>query len=267
MKKIALLLFLPCLMATLPGAWKADSPPEAQRFWPQWRGPESTGVAPFADPPLEWAEGRNVRWKTEIPGKGSSSPIVWGDRIFVTTAIPTGQPVKPAEPEPPQEPASSQGRRGPRGIRPESVQDFAIIAVHRRTGEILWRRSLRQELPHEGTHPTGTWASNSPVTDGTHVYAYFGSRGLYCLDMEGKLVWEKDLGDMTIKLGFGEGSSPALFDDKIVLNWDHEGESFIIALDKKTGKEIWRTGRDERTAWATPLIVEHKGTRQVVTSA
>ena len=154
-----------------------------------------------------------------------------------------------------------------RGIEPTEVQRFAIFAIDRKSGKVLWQRTLREELPHEGTHPTGTWASNSPVTDGEHVYAYFGSRGLYCLDWEGNLVWEKDLGDMTIKLGFGEGSSPFLYGDKIVLIWDHEGPSFTIALDKKTGKELWRASREEKTSWTTPVVVEQRGKPQVVTSA
>ncbi len=264
MKKALILLGLVCLIWIFPGAWNAEPALEGQTFWAQWRGPLGTGVAPQSDPPIEWSESKNVRWKVEIPGKGSSSPIVWGEQVFVTTAIPSGDPVKYPEPEP----QPSADGRGPRPrIRPEFVQDFAIFALDRRSGKILWQRSLRKELPHEGTHPTGTWASNSPVTDGKHVFAYFGSRGLYCLDLKGNLVWKKDLGDMTVKMGFGEGSSPALAGDKLVLNWDHEGQSFIIALDKKTGKELWRVDRDERTSWSSPLILEYQGKRQVITSA
>ncbi len=198
-------------------AWWPGATTEAERFWPQWRGPHATGVAPFGDPPAEWSEDRNVKWKVAIPGKGSSSPIVWGNRVFLTTAIPTGKKAKPPSKKPP----SSQGGRRHHfrmpGIDPTEVLRFAIFAVDRESGKVLWQRTLREELPHEGTHPTGTWASNSPVTDGERVYAYFGSRGLYCLDWEGNPIWEKDLGDMTIKLGFGEGSSPFLYGDKIVL--------------------------------------------------
>jgi outer membrane protein assembly factor BamB len=142
-----------------------------------------------------------------------------------------------------------------------------ILAINRKDGKTLWQRVLREELPHEGTHPTGSFASNSAVTDGERVYAFFGSRGLYALDMTGKVVWEKDLGDMSTKMGFGEGSSPALHGDRLVINWDHEGESFIVAFDTRTGKEIWRTPRQERTSWATPLVVEHGGGAQVITSA
>jgi outer membrane protein assembly factor BamB len=215
---------------------------------------------------VEWNENKNIRWKVKIPGKGSSSPIVWGERIFVLAAIPTDKLVEPQETEkPPQRPP--RGRRRRPGIEPTTVQKFSILAIERRTGKILWQRTAKEELPHEGTHLTGTWASNSPVTDGKHVYAYFGSRGLYCYDMEGNLVWSRDFGNMTIRLGFGEGSSPTLHDDKIIVNWDHEGQSFIVALNKETGEEIWRVNRDEITSWTTPIVVEYNGKLQVVTSA
>jgi outer membrane protein assembly factor BamB len=152
-------------------------------------------------------------------------------------------------------------------VLPEHVQQFTILALARADGRLLWKRVLREEQPHEGTHPTGTWASGSAVTDGEIVLAFFGSRGLYALDMNGKLIWEKDLGDMKVKLGFGEGSSPALARDRVFVQWDHEGESFLVALDKKTGRELWRQKREEATSWATPLVVEHGGSSQVVTSA
>ena len=263
MRRIAAIPLL-CLISGLAMGWWPGASTEPERFWPQWRGPHATGVAPFGDPPVEWSEDRNVKWKVAIPGKGSSSPIVWGDRVFVTTAVSTGKKAVP----PKKGSQTARGRRfHMRGIEPTEVQKFAIFAIDRKSGKVLWQRTLREELPHEGTHPTGTWASNSPVTDGEHVYAYFGSRGLYCLDWEGNLIWEKDLGDMTIKLGFGEGSSPFLYGDKIVLTWDHEGPSFTIALDKKTGKELWRASREEETSWTTPVVVQHGGKPQVVTSA
>ncbi|MBI1927213.1 PQQ-like beta-propeller repeat protein [Candidatus Poribacteria bacterium] len=161
------------------------------------------------------------------------------------------------------------GRRGGGrgGEQPTQIHKFDLLAIDRRNGSILWQRTAREELPHEGTHLTRSWASHSPVTDGEHVYAYFGSRGLYCFDMQGNLKWEKDLGNMAIKMGFGEGSSPALYGEVVIVNWDHEGDSFITALDKKTGEERWRVERDERTSWSTPIVVEHNGRGQVITSA
>ncbi len=306
--------------ATVPGG-AADG--KAESFWPQWRGPLMTGVAPTAAPPVEWSETKNVRWKVAIPGKGSSTPVVWGDRIFVLSAVPTGEPKPipatailpprpgpggppaPGAPQPggvPPPPAAPQasaapaapapdapaapgagpsqapaggapgaprpgGGGPPRGVMPEYVQQFTLFAINRADGKVQWKKVLREEQPHEGTHPTGTWASSSAATDGEVVIAFFGSRGLYALDMDGKLLWEKDLGDMTVKLGFGEGSTPALGKDRVVVQWDHEGESFLVALDKKTGRELWRQKREEGTSWASPLVVEHGGKTQIVTSA
>ena len=237
----------------------AEPPADFEKNWPQWRGPQANGVAPYGNPPIEWSESKNIKWKIELPGKGHATPIIWNNRIFVLTAIETEKQV--------ENQAQVKKRFGPPTTSTSNIHKFVIFAINRSDGQIVWQHTARKELPHEGRHPTGTWASNSPVTDGEHVYAYFGSRGLYCYDMQGNLKWEKDLGDMSIKLSFGEGSSPVIYNDKIVVNWDHEGQSFIIALDKKTGQELWKVARDEKTAWATPLIVENNGQPQVVTSA
>ncbi len=222
-----------------PGGSPPGSVPSADRFWPQWRGPLGTGEAPQANPPLEWSEQKNVRWRVEIPGRGKSSPIVWGGLVFVTTAIPAGR----------------------------DAQEFVVLAYRRADGQVRWRRTVRTLVPHEGTHPDGTFASASALTDGERLFAFFGSRGLYALDLEGRLLWERDLGTMSTRLGFGEGASPALFENTLVVNWDHEGKDFIVALDAKTGKEQWRNDRrDEPTTWATPLVVVHEGKPQIVTS-
>jgi outer membrane protein assembly factor BamB len=226
-------------------------------FWPQWRGPLQNGMSPTADPPTRWSETENVRWKTELPGLGHSTPIVWDDRVFVTTAIPFGEEGPPVPDDAP----------GAHDNAPVTRQhEFAAIALDRATGEILWQRVLRRQLPHAGGHVTGSLASGSPVTDGTHLFAFFGSRGIYCLDFDGELVWEVDLGDLQILHGHGEGSSPALWGDTLVVTWDHESQSFVTALDKRTGKEIWRRDRDEVTSWATPIVLEHAGKPQVVVS-
>ena len=225
--------------------WGGESSAEFDTNWPQWRGPRANGVALYGNPPVEWSESKNIKWKIEIPGKGHATPIIWNDLIFVLSAV---------------EIDSS-------AAEVSNVHKFEIFAINRSDGKIVWQRTAREEPPHEGTHPTGTLASNSPITDGEHIYAYFGSRGLYCYDMQGNLKWEKELGDMAIKRSFGEGSSPALYNDKVVVNWDHEGQSFIIVLDKKTGKELWRMDRDEKTSWATPLVVESGGKPQIITSA
>ena len=247
---LGMILLLP---AFNPAAYGNDD----GQYWPQWRGPLATGEAPAATPPLTWSEEKNVRWKVALPGRGHSTPIVWSEQIFITTARESAG-AAPGEETP-------RGRRG--GIKPDAVHQFVIFALNRNNGTILWERVLRENRPHEGTHLDGSWASNSAITDGEHLYAYFGSNGLYCLDLQGNLLWEKDLGDMQTRMGFGEGSSPVLHGDKLVINWDHEGDSFIIALDKRSGKTVWKVARDEVTSWSTPLIVEHGGRAQVIVSA
>ena len=231
--------------------------------WPQWRGPAGTGVAPGGAPPVVWSEEKNVRWKVVIPGRGHATPIIWGDRIFVATAVETEKPA-PVQPEP--NPEMSERRRMSR-IQATKVVQFVVLALDRSDGSVLWQKIAREAAPHEGTHVDATWASSSPVTDGESVFVSFGSNGLYSYDMNGKLLWEVDLGDMTTRNHFGEGSSPVVHGNTLVLNWDHEGPSFIVALDKKTGLELWRKERDEVTSWSTPLVVEVAGVPQVIVSA
>jgi outer membrane protein assembly factor BamB len=336
------------------------TPTRAADNWPQWRGPLGTGAAPAASPPVEWSETKNVKWKAKIPGDGTSTPIIWGNQVFIQTAIPTGKKVadatpkseatpaspRPAEAPPPQSsssrlldrfdvnkdgkisraevpegtlrdvfdrmatqykldpektytraelekimgvtatPENRPGAENPpgpggspqrrpggggggfgRGARPTEPYQFVLMCLDRQTGKVLWQQVACEQLPHEGHHPDGSFAAASPVTDGKHVLAYFGSRGLYCYDMAGKLQWSHDFGDQRMQNGFGEGTSPTLHGDTVIINWDHEGESFIIALDKNTGDTIWKNSRDERTSWSTPLVVEHDGKLQVVTTA
>lgn len=233
--------------------------------WPQWRGPLATGVAPHANPPVQWSESENVRWKVEVPGTGHASPVIWDTHVYVQTAIETEQTVDEKTIAEVRENQPRWMRN--RGVAPTSIQQFVILALNRQDGTIAWKKILREEYPHEGTHRDATWASNSPVTDGEGIIAYFGSRGLYCLDMQGNVLWEKDLGDMRTRNGFGEGSSPALYDDVVVVNWDHEGDSFIVALDRTSGAELWKKERDEVTSWSTPIIVEVEGEPQVIVNA
>jgi outer membrane protein assembly factor BamB len=226
--------------------------PPADRFWPQWRGPLATGVSPSANPPAEWSETKNVRWKIEIPGRGSATPVVWGDRVYVLTAIPTAAGVT--------DPHAPRG-----GVSPRGVHRFVIMAINRKDGKIVWQQTAREAEPHEASHnDNGTWASSSALTDGEHVIAPFESQGLYAYDMNGRLVWQKDLGDKYMRNTFGEGSTPVLYKDRLFYVWDHQRESFIVALNKRTGEELWRVKRDEIDTWATPLVVEQAGAAQVV---
>ena len=245
--------------ATVPSV--AQVAPEAS-FWPEWRGPLRSGVAPSADPPVTWSESSNVRWKMELPGRGSATPVIWEDRVFVPVAVPTEE----------------RARSGPNlfsrlatqfigGTAATAVQQFVVLAVSRQDGRVLWMHVAREAVPHQGTHADGTWASASAVTDGEVVCASFGSMGIYCYDLDGRPLWATDLGNMRTKMGFGEGASPTLYRNLLIVPWDHEGQSFLTALDKHTGQERWRTPREETTSWSTPVVVQRKDGAEVVTSA
>ena len=226
-----------------------------QDHWPSWRGPRGTGVAPAATPATTWSSTDNIRWKTPLPGRGHSTPVVWGNRIFVTTAIPVGAKL----------PAKMSGRPGAHDNLPvDSAHRFVVIAINRDDGSILWQQTVKELVPHEGGHYTASLASASPVTDGKHVFAHFGSHGLYCLDFDGQLVWEKQFGKMHSKHGHGEGSSPALHGSTLIVNWDHEEQSFLLALDAATGKQKWRCERAEVTSWSSPLILDNDGVVQAI---
>lgn len=211
--------------------------------WNNWRGPTGNGSSSTAKPPIEWNTTKNVKWKVAIPGRGISTPIVWEDRIFVSGAHPVGE--KPAQ--------------GPPNL------EFKVYCFDRATGKLIWDKTATIATPHQKTHDTNSFSSASPCTDGQHVYAHFGSRGLYCYTMDGDFKWKRDdFGRMDILNGFGEGSSPTLIGNMILVPWDHQGPSALYALDKLTGKQIWKEDRDEPTGWCTPLIVEHDGKKQII---
>lgn len=209
--------------------------------WAHWRGPTGNGAAINAEPPVEWSSSKNVKWKVAIPGRGSGSPVIWEDHVFVVTAVPV---------------------EGASGRLPKLA--FKTLCFDRRNGKLLWEQTATVATPHQKSHASHGFASASPCTDGKHVYAHFGSRGLYCYTMNGELIWSRNFGKMETRFGFGEGSSPTIEGDKILVPWDQEGQSYLYALDKSTGEIIWRTKRDEPSCWATPLVVEHNGTKQVV---
>lgn len=209
-------------------------------YWPTWRGPDSTGAARSGNPPVTWSETENIKWKVEVPGHGLSTPIIWADKIFFLTADESGN---------------------------NGAYKFDFVCLDRNTGKIIWQKTAREEVPHEKHHNTGSFASNSVVTDGKFLWASFGSRGVHCYDMDGNEIWDKDLGKMRIARGFGEGSSAALTGDTLIVIMDHEDDSAIYALNKTNGEIIWQKDRDEGTAWATPLPVEVNGKTQIVTNA
>ena len=343
-------------------AWSLAGTVTAEN-WPTWRGPAANGVAPDSNPPTEFSESKNVQWKTKVPGSGSSTPVIWGDQVFVITAEKTGKKVAAAaggesrergqgaerrqrpggerpegrgrgeqgsrggdrprpdgdrgsrggeRPRPdggsfnreefikrfdkdgdgelndaerdamrdelrqqfgggrggersPRSGRSSRGRGGfGGGSKPTEEYRYVLMSLDRNTGKENWRRVAATQVPHEGHHRDHGYASGSPVTDGEHIIVSFGSRGLYCYDMKGKLQWKKDFGDMRMRNSFGEGTSPALHGDTVVLLWDHEGDSALYALDKKTGKLKWKTDRNEASGWCTPVVTIHDGVTQVI---
>jgi len=230
-------------------------------YWPQWRGPTFNGVAPMGDPPVRWTATDNLRWKTPIPGRGHSTPIIWRKRIFLVSAIPIDKKLPPPYVIPAGTPRIGKHDAVITTWKPQAL---VLVCLDRVSGRTRWQQTVCEVMPHQGYHWKGSFASASPITDGKYVYAYFGSFGLYCYDMDGRFVWKKDLGPQAMEDGLGEGSSPALFGTTLIVVVDHELQSFVVAIDKRTGEEIWRQSRDEVSNWSTPRIFAHEGRRQVV---
>jgi outer membrane protein assembly factor BamB len=254
-----------------------------QPEWKHWRGPNQNGSVDGGNPPIEWSLEKNVVWKSEIPGAGSSTPIVVGSQVIVLTAVAENQSSSGANAgasersgrgsQGEDRPGGDRrgrgglgGRRGGfgRGAAPTSKYKFIAMSFDRETGAKNWDLVLTEEVPHEGVHSTNNYAASSPVTDGRHIYVDFGSRGIFCLDMTGKQIWKQTLGRMRTRNSFGEGASAALHGNQLFVPWDHEDGSFLAALDATTGEILWKTARDELTNWGTPLVVDYQGRTQVI---
>lgn len=237
-------------LAAIDATWSQDTDQ-----WSQWRGPNFSGASDKADPPIRWSETENVAWKTLIPGLGHSSPVVWDNTVYITSAIPVG----------PKFDAIADNRPGSHdNLKVSQRHQYAVLAIDRNDGNVKWQKVVNENIPHEGAHYTASLASASPVTDGKRVYASFGSHGIYCLDLDGNVVWEKVLGKMHSKHGHGEGATPVLKDGLLVINWDHENQSFIVAINAKDGTEVWRKLRDEVTSWSSPIVATVDGKSQVI---
>lgn len=228
--------------------------PSGAASWLQWRGPSNNGVAESAVP-TKFSAVENVKWRVPIPGHGNSTPIIVGERIFLTTAVRTGGgPV-----------TSGSGSGGGAGI---AEHEFVVMALEKATGKVIWRRTAITTTPHEGHHEQyGSFASNSPVSDGQTLFASFGSRGVYAYDLDGNLKWKREIAPLRMRLGFGEGTALALDGNSLILQHDQQQNSYVLVLDKRTGEEIWRAERREESAWAQPLVVEYQGRKQLITSS
>jgi outer membrane protein assembly factor BamB len=232
--------------------------------WPQWRGPDGSGISTEKNLPAAWTPTTNIKWKAAIPGRGHSSPIVWGNRVFVTTAV-EGDVVPGAK-------AAKHMLGDKEFVHPDSIgadrkHQFKVIALNRESGKLVWEVTAWEGTPYDNRHRKSSYAASTPATDGKMVYAFFGTEGLYAYDFNGKLAWKANLGNMA-NLGMGTGTSPILFENLVIVQCDEDnGEgSFIVALDKKTGKEAWRTPRKIQISWSTPLLVKTATRSELITS-
>ena len=232
--------------------------------WPQWRGPDGSGISNEKNLPAAWTPTTNIKWKAAIPGRGHSSPIVWGNRVFVTTAV-EGDVVPGAK-------AVKHMNDGKEFLHPDSIgadrkHQFKVIALNRESGKVVWEAVAWEGTPYDNRHRKSSYAASTPATDGKMVYAFFGTEGLYAYDFNGKLAWKAQLGNLGT-VGMGTGTSPILFDNLVIVQCDEDnGEgSFIVALDKKTGKEAWRTPRKVQVSWSTPLLVKTATRSELITS-
>lgn len=248
--------------------------------WPQWRGPSGQGISQERGFPLHWSSTENVAWKASVPGRGHSSPVVWEDRVFLTAALRLG---KDEAAQPVTHYRKGEVYRHPQSEGADYRYRLQLLCLDRRSGKLIWQRTAYEGTPYDHRHQANTYASGTPVTDGRYVYALFDAEGLYCYDFEGNLVWKKSLGKIA-KAGMGYGMSPVLFENLLIIQMDKQGfgittdpnhppaegeygdHSFIAGLDKSTGEEVWRTPRNHRRSWATPLLVRGKKRVELVAS-
>jgi outer membrane protein assembly factor BamB len=224
--------------------------------WPQFRGGPAAGVSADAHLPDTWSTTDNVLWKTDLPGRGWSSPIVWGDKVFVTTVVNEGKTE-----------AAPKGLYllGERHTPPTSVHRWLVYCLDWKTGKVLWERQAHQGVPVTSHHVKNSYASETPVTDGERVYAYFGNLGLFCYDLDGNAVWSRKWQPVKTRYSWGTAASPVLHRDRLYVVNDNEEASFLVALDKQTGRPVWRVERDEKSNWATPFVWENELRTEIVT--
>lgn len=244
------------LMAlVLVGGWTAAARAE-DVHWPQFRGADARGIASGTNLPDRWTETENVAWKRDIPGRGWSSPVVWGNRVFLTTVVNTGE--------------SEEARKGlyfggDRPLPPDAVHNWIVLCLDLQSGEVVWERQVHSGKPESSIHLKSSFASETPVTDGERVYCYFGNLGMFCFDFAGKEVWQRKFPPQPTRYGWGTAASPTLDGDRLYLVNDNEQDSYLLALDKRTGEEIWRVPRDEKSNWSTPFVWHNALRTEIVT--
>lgn len=234
--------------------------------WPQWRGPDAQGISTDKNLPSEWSATKNVLWKTPLPGRGFSQPIIWGKKVFLTTDIESGPETTGYKP--PKRMLGDKEFTHPEWYGVDKLHTFKTVCLDRDSGKVLWERTSYEGKVYDYRHKRGDYAAPTPVTDGKYVYSYFGSEGVYCYDFNGKLVWKKSLGPIGT-IGMGVGTSPVLHENLLILQCDQEFDSkasFMTALDKKTGNEVWRIARPVQVSWSTPVIVKTAARAELITS-
>jgi outer membrane protein assembly factor BamB len=229
---------------------------EATANWPQFRGPGSLAVAENPNLPDRWSTNENVAWKVNVPGRGWSSPIVWGDRVFLTTVVGESEM---------EQPKKGLYFGGEREVIPKDTHHWLVLCLDLNSGRELWRQEARSGAPSNQLHVKNTYASETPVTDGERVYAYFGNEGLFCYDLEGSLLWSTHWPPVKTRNRWGSAASPVLHGDRLFIVNDNDEKSFVVALDSKTGRQVWRTERDEKSNWATPYIWQNEKRTELIT--
>lgn len=238
-----------CMLAIVSSTAYADA------NWPQFRGPESRGIGEGANLPDTWSTTENIAWKTDIPGRGWSSPVVWGKKIFLTTVVSQGEIE-----------AAKKGLYfgGNRDKAPNMPHFWKVYCLDLDSGKPLWEKQLHEGVPTAPRHLKNSYASETPVTDGKNLYAYFGNVGVWCLDFDGNVVWTTPIKESKTGNNWGTSSSPVVYKDKLYIVNDNEDESYLLALDTKTGKEVFRKVRDEKTNWSTPYVWTNDKRTEVV---
>lgn len=254
--KLILFLGIAALACETSFPAAAGSEP-AERNWPQFRGADSTGVSENTGLPDRWSATENVEWKAELSGRGWASPIVWGDHVFLTTVINSGEtePIR-----------KGLYFGGDRPEPPKSIHEWKVICLDLNSGKLRWEKTVHKAAPLTSVHLKNSFASETPVTDGTHVYACFGNVGIFCFDFEGNEIWNQPIAPEPTRFSWGTAASPVLHEDRLYYVYDNDRQSYLLALDKKTGMPVWKVDRDEKSNWATPFVWVHDARTEIVTA-